>query len=110
MIASHKVFIFIRRILLFFLGMGVLLSAEAAKHKSAGIGQVAENMMAPVDLFESFVRTGCFVIGGSFIFASIIKYIEHKRSPLMVPLSTVIFLFLAGLFLLFLPFVYMLAG
>lgn len=82
------------------------LSVLAAKHAqpASGIGQVANNMMEPVALIADFIDTACFVIGGSFLFASLIKYIEHRRSPLMVPLSTVIYLMLAGLLLLLLPF------
>lgn len=69
-----------------------------------GFGQVAQNAMEPVTIFSQFVDAACFLIGGSFIFASIVKYIEHRRSPLMVSISTVIFLFIAGLFLIALPF------
>lgn len=70
----------------------------------ADLGSVARNIMEPVGVFGGFVNTGCFVIGGGFIFASIVKYAEHKRSPLMVPISTVIFLLIAGLILVALPF------
>jgi hypothetical protein len=72
-----------------------------------GIGAVANNLMEPVGFLSDFIYTGCFVIGGSFIFASIVKYIEHRRTPLLVTLSTVVFLFLAGLFLIALPFAYL---
>lgn len=81
------------------------VAALAAKN---GFGGVAQNMMEPVNLMSDFVNTACFIIGGSFMFASIIKYIEHKRSPLMVSISTVIFLFIGGLVLVLLPFTYML--
>jgi hypothetical protein len=74
----------------------------------SGIGFVARNMIEPVSLFAQFINAGCFLVGGSFLFASIIKYIEHRRSPLMVPISTVVFLFIAGLLLIGLPFVYLL--
>ena len=70
------------------------------------MGGVAQNVMVPVSVASDFVSTGCFVIGGSFLFAAIIKYIEHRRSPLMVPISTVIFLFVAGILLILLPLAY----
>jgi hypothetical protein len=79
------------------------LAKEAAK-QTTGIGGVAVNLMSPVGVFSDLIQTGCFIIGGSFLFASLIKYIEHRRSPLMVPISTVVFLFLAGLILIGLPF------
>lgn len=84
-------------------------AAVAAKStEPTGIGLVAQNLMAPVSLMSNFVFSGCLIIGASFIFASIVKYFEHRRSPLMVPLSTVLFLFFAGAFLIALPFTYML--
>ena len=75
-----------------------------------GIGGVAGNMMEPVNLFSDFIDTGCLVIGIGFLFASIIKYVEHRRSPLMVPISTVIFLLIAGAILVCLPFLPALTG
>lgn len=76
-----------------------------------GIGQVAQNMMGPVGLLSEFVYTACFGIGGAFIFASLIKYIEYRRSPTMVPISTVVFLLIAGAVLILLPFLsYLLTG
>lgn len=74
-----------------------------------GIGGMAQHMLDPVFLLSDFVSVACFLIGGSFIFASIIKYVEHRRSPLMVPISTVVSLFIGGLLLVGLPFMWMLA-
>ena len=68
-----------------------------------GLGSVANGLMEPVTVFSDFVHSGALVIGGAFIFAGIVKYFEHKRSPLMVPISTVIFLFVAGAILVALP-------
>jgi len=78
--------------------------AQYIKKRAAGVGNVADNMMTPVTLFSDLVYTGCLVIGASFLFASIIKYREHRRSPLMVPMSTVVFLLIAGILLVLLPF------
>lgn len=77
---------------------------EETKIKTTGLGEVAENLMEPVKYAFNFVQTGCFVLGTSFLFAALIKYIEHRRSPLMVPISTVIFLIIAGIILILLPF------
>jgi hypothetical protein len=85
-----------------------MVSSVGAYPGEAGLGSVAQNLIEPVDLFSKFLDATCFLIGGSFLFASIVKYIEHKRSPLMVPISTVIYLVLAGLVLIALPFAYML--
>ncbi len=77
----------------------------ASSHQVLGIGGVAENLLQPVSLASSFVNTACYVIGASFIFASIIKYFEHRRSPLMVTLGTVLFLFFSGVVLVLLPLI-----
>lgn len=69
-----------------------------------GIGGVAGNILQPVSVFSQFLSTACFIIGGAFLFAALIKYFEHKRSPLMTPMSTVVFLVIAGIVLILLPF------
>jgi hypothetical protein len=79
-----------------------------AARDAGGLGSMARNIMEPVGLLSDFVTAACLIIGGSFLFASIIKYKEHRRSPLMVPISTVIFLVVAGLALIGLPFMWML--
>lgn len=68
-----------------------------------GIGQVADNMLEPVSVLSDFISTACLVLGLAFLFTTLIKYIEHRRSPLMVPISTVIFLLILSLALLALP-------
>lgn len=86
--------------------LGNLLLCSLSYAEATGIGAVANNLMTPVGLFSDFIYTGCIVLGASFIFAGIIKYIDHRRSPLFVPISTVVFLFFAGILLLILPFAY----
>ena len=68
-----------------------------------GLGAVADNLMEPVGLMADFVHSACFLLGFSFLFASVVKYFEHRRSPLMVPISTVIFLLISGIVLILLP-------
>lgn len=81
------------------------LMAIAANAPLPNIGTVAQNIMEPVSLMADFIDTACFVLGASFLFASLIKFIEHRRNPLMVTISTVVFLFIAGIILILLPFV-----
>jgi len=75
-----------------------------SRREPTGVGGVANSMMDPVTLFSDIVYTGCIVIGAAFVFASLIRYIEHRRNPLMVNMSTVVFLLIAGIVLLLLPF------
>lgn len=72
--------------------------------QSVGFAMVADSLMDPVNIAGSFLNSACFLIGGAFLFASIIKFFEHRRSPTMVPISTIVFLLVAGLILLLLPF------
>ena len=93
----------LKKCILIYLG---LCSAVARGATSRGVGNVARDIVgSPVNFAFNFVSTLCFVIGGAFLFASIVKYIEHRRSPLMVSMSTVVFLFIGGSALIILPLV-----
>lgn len=76
--------------------------------QKTGVGGMASNLMNPVSVMSGFLSSACLLVGGAFLFASIIKYVEHRRSPLMVTMGTVIFLFIAGVVLILLPLTYML--
>ncbi len=92
---------FLFKTILFFMLPAIVLAYSTG---GTGLGGVAVNMMEPVTLVSDFVDTGCIVVGIGFLIASIVKYIEHRRSPLMVPISTVIFLLVAGIVLVLMPF------
>lgn len=68
-----------------------------------GLGRLADTLMGPVVVMSDFIVTGSLLIGTVFLFASLIRYVEHRRNPLMVPISTVIFLLIAGQVLILLP-------
>ncbi len=70
------------------------------------LGGMANNLMTPVSVLSGFLNSACLLVGSFFVFAGIIKYMEHRRSPLMVTISTVVFLFIAGIVLMLLPLVY----
>lgn len=76
---------------------------EQALARTSGAGALADGIMDPIGLFSKFMNAGCLILGAAFLFASIVKYFEHRRSPLMVPISTVVFLVIAGLVLLGIP-------
>lgn len=100
---SHKIKLFYQKffILIFFF----ILSPQAMAQSNPGLGSVAKNLMSPINVLANFIDSACLLIGGAFLFASIIKYFEHRRNPLMVPISTVIFLLIGGLLLVALPLV-----
>lgn len=91
----------IRLIILYFIAFIIVISQQTA-FAVQDLGQVAQNIMEPVTVVSQFMMTACFVIGGSFLFTSIIKYVEHRRNPLASPISTVVFLFIAGIILILL--------
>jgi len=85
------------------------LLAAKSNEEYIGLGGVALNLMSPIGVLSGFISTACLLLGGCFLFAGVIKYMEHRRSPLMVPISTVIFLLIAGIVLILLPLIYNLA-
>ena len=88
---------------LFLIRQSVLIQLSYAAQQDQSLGALAGSAMGPISLFSSFINTSCYLLGGSFIFASLVKYLEHKSSPLMVPISTVVFLIVAGIVLILLP-------
>jgi hypothetical protein len=85
--------------------LGLFLTPVLA-YADSSLGGLASNLMSPVGVFSGFISSACLLIGGAFVFASLIKYFEHRRQPLMVPISTVVFLLIAGLVLILLPLIY----
>lgn len=101
------------RWMVFYLASSFISIAFAAKTRPEapqGLGLVAQNLMEPVSVFSDFIQSACLILGCSFLIAAIIKYNEHRRSPLMVPISTVIFLIIAGIILILLPFLSLVTG
>lgn len=76
-----------------------------AAEKYSGIGVVAHSLLSPIGVVSTFINTTCIIFGTAFTFAAILRYVEHRRNPLVVTLSTVFFYLVAGLVLLALPFV-----
>lgn len=101
---------FMKKWLVFLLGYICLPVITYADKPVYGAAALAGNVLEPVSVVAGFLNTTCFVVGGSFMFASLVKYVEHRRCPLLVPISTVVFLLLAGLVLIALPFVARTAG
>jgi hypothetical protein len=74
------------------------------------LGQLASNIMVPLGLLLNLLYMACFIVGASLIFASVIKYLEHRQNPLVASISLVITLFVSGTMLIFLPFISYLTG
>lgn len=88
------------------LELGCVFFQVVMAAQDVGLGRVSTHIiLEPMTYASHFINTVCLAVGLSFLFASVIKYVEHKRSPLMVPMSTVVFLLISGILLVLLPFV-----
>ncbi len=87
--------------------LSLLWVSQIAFASDVGIGAVAGNITEPIEVVSGFVSIGCLMVGAACLFATVVKYFEHRRSPTRVTISTVIWLFIIGLLLLILPFAYM---
>lgn len=92
-------------VLAFFLVPETLFAA-ADPANPVGWGADALNLMTPIEVLQTFVVNACIVLGVTFLFATFIKYRQHRMNQLHVPLSTVVFLLIVSLLLLCLPLVH----
>lgn len=81
----------------------ILSSPLLAAPANVGLGGMASGLMEPVGLATNFLHGGCYIIGSAFLFASFVRYRQHRQSPTHVTLSTVFFFLIAGLVLIAIP-------
>jgi len=72
----------------------------------AGLTNVVDNLMVPITLAVGFMSTASLIVGMTCVFASFVRYRQHRSNPLAHPIGTVLALLGAGLVLLFLPLIY----
>jgi hypothetical protein len=68
-------------------------------------GEVASNIYEPVSIIIQLVRAVSFISGGGLILGGLIKYIDYRRNPIAVRLSTVTFMFIFGVSLILIGFI-----
>lgn len=78
--------------------------------KVEGIGEVAQELIGPATVLSNLVGSASIIIGVACIFGSFVRYMQHRVNPMVSPWSTIIFLFILGIVLLCLPFIYKLTG
>ena len=83
------------------------IPAFASASDLVGIGRVAENILEPVNMVSDFICTASIITGVSALFGAFLKYMQHRVNPLVAPISTVVVLFIIGVVLVCLPFIYM---
>ena len=72
----------------------------------SGIGTVASNLLTPVEIVSSFMSSASLALGISALFASFVKYMQHRVNPLAHPIGTVFLLLVIGIILVCLPMIY----
>ncbi len=75
---------------------------------SPGIGEIAENMLEPINIVSDFVGSASLIVGICALLAAFLKYMQHRVNPLVAPMSTIVVLVIIGIVLICLPFVYLL--
>jgi hypothetical protein len=75
-----------------------------------GIGEIANNLMAPVSLLSSLLYTLSILIGLLCLFSTFVRYREYRRNYIAMPLSKVIFMFVMAVILIAAPLVYKLTS
>jgi RsiW-degrading membrane proteinase PrsW (M82 family) len=94
------------RILTLFLLLFPLLAFADDQPQATGLGLVADNMLQVVFIVSDFIDTASIILGMCLLMASLLKYMQYRVNPLAVPISTIIVLFIIGIVLLLLPFIY----
>ena len=88
----------------------LLLLPSVGFAEPSGLGEVANNLLEPVSILSDFVGSASIIIGASFVFASFIRYMQHRVNPLAFPISTIVILFILGVLLMLVPMAYKLAA
>jgi hypothetical protein len=86
------------------LGSLLLLPQLAFAESSAGVGDMAENLLVPTAIVTKLVLIACYVIGFIFVFMAMAQYKIHRQSPKLVPLGTPIILLILGIVALLVPY------
>lgn len=86
----------------------ILIPTYAFANHAVGIGDIAKNLIEPVNIVSDFIASASFIVGASCIFAGFLRFMQYRVNPMMAPISTVMTLFILGIVLILLPFIYLL--
>jgi len=67
-----------------------------------GLGDAAAGFYEPITVITQLVQAISIICGSGLILGSFFKYFEHRKNPVVTPLSMVIFMFLFGISLIIL--------
>jgi hypothetical protein len=92
------------------IGISSLIPFIAHAAKTSGLGEFAEDLLEPVAILSDFISTAALILAICSLFSALLRYMQYRVNPMAAPLSSVIFLFIMGLALLAIPFLYKLTG
>jgi hypothetical protein len=96
-----------RSVLLLLYALISVLYSCSAYGAPAGhsFGDVASNIYEPVSIIIQLVRAVSFISGSGLLLGGMVKYIDYRRNPIAVRLSTVAFMFIFGVSLILIGFI-----
>lgn len=82
----------------------------ASSIRTTSLGELATDLIEPVSIVSDFIGTGSIIIGICSLIGAFLRYLEYRKNPMVSPISTIVVLFIIGLALVSLPFIYKLTG
>ena len=77
--------------------VGLLLCLISTQIAADSLGQVANNLMGPIQGLGRIVNAICFIAGVGFLLGGIVQYRYHRENPQQVRLSTPLVLLFLGI-------------
>jgi hypothetical protein len=84
----------------------LLMPGMAFADNIGSLGEVANNLVEPINLLSGFIGTASLIVGICCLFGAFLRYMQYRVNPLVSPLGTVFVLLIMGIVLLCLPFIY----
>lgn len=96
-----------KNILRVIINIFLIVFSTAVFADNVDLGKVAKNLYEPVSVLSELISTASIIIGVSFLFGALLRYMQYRQNPLAAPLGSVITLLIMGIVLILLPLVYL---
>ena len=73
------------------------------------LGDISHHLFSAVEGIRDIIGLICIITGAAMIVGSFFRYLTHRRNPIEAPISSVIILFIAGVCVVVLAFIPILA-
>ena len=67
------------------------------------LGEVADNLQAPVSVVFMLIEWACYVVGVALIIGAAMQYRIHRQNPKLTPLFTPVMMLLVGITIVLIP-------